>query len=206
MTFDCADPRSLSLFWNATLGYEFPAPPPGFGSVGRLLGHLAARTSSNSASASEDPKGRGPRLFFQRVPEGKTVKNRVHLDVRAAPASWAIERMAALEAECERLVALGRRPARALRARSADEQRPHRHARPRGQRVLPRLMPSVGEGAAAAPLVEEGAYRLLETRKPTVTDPRYDVHRGWLPAHALSCELANLEDQRRVPVTRWDGA
>ena len=27
----------------------------------------------------------GPRLFFQRVPEGKTIKNRVHLDVRAAP-------------------------------------------------------------------------------------------------------------------------
>jgi hypothetical protein len=31
-----------------------------------------------------DPAGQGPRLYFQRVPEGKTAKNRVHLDVRVA--------------------------------------------------------------------------------------------------------------------------
>ena len=54
-----------------------------------------------------DPDGAGPRLFFQQVPEGKTAKNRVHLDVRAAPGLEGDERMAALEAECERLVALG---------------------------------------------------------------------------------------------------
>ena len=41
------------------------------------------------------------------MPEGKTVKNRVHLDVRAAPGLEGDERMAALEAECERLVGLG---------------------------------------------------------------------------------------------------
>ena len=35
----------------------------------------------NSASAIVDPSGPGPRLYFQRVPEPKTVKNRVHLDV-----------------------------------------------------------------------------------------------------------------------------
>jgi hypothetical protein len=46
-------------------------------------------------------------VFFQQVPEGKTVKNRVHLDVRAAPGLRGDERMAALEAECDRLVALG---------------------------------------------------------------------------------------------------
>ena len=54
-----------------------------------------------------DIGGAGPRLFFQRVPEGKTAKNRVHLDVRAAPGLQGEERMTALEAECERLVALG---------------------------------------------------------------------------------------------------
>ena len=59
----------------------------------------------NSASAAEDPDGDGPRLFFQRVPEGKTAKNRVHLDLRAAPGLQGEERMAALETECERLVA-----------------------------------------------------------------------------------------------------
>ncbi len=61
----------------------------------------------NSASAVEDPDGVGPRLFFQQVPEDKVAKNRVHLDVRAAPGLEGEERMAALEEECERLVALG---------------------------------------------------------------------------------------------------
>ena len=106
VTFDCADPRSLSLFWNAVLGYRFPPPPPGFGSWDEFAATLPP-DQRNSASASEDPAGQGPRLFFQRVPEPKTAKNRVHLDVRAAPGLEGEERMAALEAECDRLVALG---------------------------------------------------------------------------------------------------
>ena len=52
-------------------------------------------------------RGLRPRVFFQRVPEGKTVKNRLHLDVRAAPGLEGEERMSALEAEASRLVALG---------------------------------------------------------------------------------------------------
>ena len=47
----------------------------------------------------EDPAGDGPRLAFQRVPEPKTVKNRVHVDV------WAVD--GKLDAEVERLLALG---------------------------------------------------------------------------------------------------
>ncbi|GAA3307784.1 hypothetical protein GCM10020219_007270 [Nonomuraea dietziae] len=66
----------------------------------------------NSSSALEDPDGRGPRLFFQQVPEGKVAKNRVHLDVRAAPGLRGEERMAALEVECDRLVGLGARRVR----------------------------------------------------------------------------------------------
>jgi hypothetical protein len=61
----------------------------------------------NSASAIEDPDGRGPRIFFQQVPEDKIAKNRVHLDVRNAPGLEGDERMAALEVECARLVDLG---------------------------------------------------------------------------------------------------
>ncbi|HWJ83583.1 MAG TPA: VOC family protein [Nocardioides sp.] len=106
VTFDCADPWSQSLFWNEVLGYEHPPPPPGFGSWDDFRSTLPPE-QRNSASASEDPTGKGPRVFFQRVPEGKTVKNRVHLDVRAAPGLQGDERMAALEAECARLVALG---------------------------------------------------------------------------------------------------
>ena len=59
------------------------------------------------APAARPVGGSGPRLFFQRVPEGKTAKNRLHLDVRSAPGLTGDERMAALEADCERLVALG---------------------------------------------------------------------------------------------------
>ena len=61
----------------------------------------------NSRSAIVDPDGKGPRIFFQRVPEGKTVKNRVHLDVRSAPGLEGDERLAALEAEAARLAPLG---------------------------------------------------------------------------------------------------
>jgi hypothetical protein len=106
VTFDCADPRALSSFWNATLGYEFPPPPPSFDSWDAFSETLPPE-QRNMASASVDPAGVGPRLFFQQVPEDKVVKNRVHLDVRAAPGLEGDERMAALEAECERLVALG---------------------------------------------------------------------------------------------------
>jgi hypothetical protein len=61
----------------------------------------------NDQSAIVDPDGDGPRIFFQRVPEGKTVKNRVHLDVRAAPGLADDARRARLREEAERLVGLG---------------------------------------------------------------------------------------------------
>lgn len=61
----------------------------------------------DAASALVDPDGTGPRILFQKVPEPKTAKNRVHLDVRVAPGLEGEERMAALEDECERLVVLG---------------------------------------------------------------------------------------------------
>ena len=108
VTFDCADPRALSLFWCEVLGYEFPPPPPGFATWDDFSASLPPERR-NSASACVDPDGVGPRLFFQRVPEPKTAKNRVHLDVRAAPGLHGQERMAALEAESARLVALGAR-------------------------------------------------------------------------------------------------
>jgi hypothetical protein len=51
------------------------------------------------------------------VPEGKVAKNRVHLDVRVGTGLVGEERLAALEAECARLVALG---AVRVRLRAAD--------------------------------------------------------------------------------------
>ena len=108
VTFDCADPNGLAGFWNEALGYRYDSPPPGFATWEEALDHFEVpEEDRNNASASVDPDERGPRLFFQRVPEGKTAKNRLHLDVRAAPGLEGDARMAALEAECERLVALG---------------------------------------------------------------------------------------------------
>ncbi|SJM58485.1 conserved hypothetical protein SCC24.31c [Actinomycetales bacterium JB111] len=116
ITFDSHDPRALSAFWQHAIGYLHPAPP-GVELPPDVDGQAAWDEFSestgmplelrNSASALVDPDGDGPRLFFQQVPEDKTAKNRVHLDIRAAPGLEGDARMAALEAECERLVALG---------------------------------------------------------------------------------------------------
>ncbi|MFE3201645.1 VOC family protein [Embleya sp. NPDC055664] len=116
VTFDAHDPKALSTFWRDALGYVHPAPPgvdlpEGADPLAAWDDFLARigvpEEQRNSRSAIEDPDGRGPRVFFQQVPEGKTAKNRVHLDVRAAPGLRGEERMAALEAECTRLEALG---------------------------------------------------------------------------------------------------
>jgi catechol 2,3-dioxygenase-like lactoylglutathione lyase family enzyme len=108
VTFDCADPGALASFWCEVLGYRIDPPPEGFASWDAFLDSVGVpQERRNDRSACSDPDGAGPRLFFQKVPEGKSAKNRVHLDVRAAPGLAGDDRMAALEAEAERLVALG---------------------------------------------------------------------------------------------------
>ncbi|MBN9101127.1 MULTISPECIES: VOC family protein [unclassified Pseudonocardia] len=108
VTIDCADPNMLAGFWCEVLGYVYAAPPPGFANWDAALDAFGVPPERrNDASAVIDPDGAGPRLFFQRVPEGKTTKNRLHLDVRAAPGRTGDQRMAALEREADRLVALG---------------------------------------------------------------------------------------------------
>lgn len=108
ITFDCSDPDALAKFWAAALGYELQPPPEGFDSWDDALKAFGVPESEwNSKSAITPLEGHGPRIFFQRVPEGKTVKNRVHLDVRTAPQLQGDERMAALEAEADRLEAMG---------------------------------------------------------------------------------------------------
>ncbi|WP_368857021.1 VOC family protein [Umezawaea beigongshangensis] len=77
-----------------------------------------------SAFACVDPSGVDPRPFFQRVPEGEVVKNRLHLDVRVGTGLVGEERLAALEAECARLIALGAVRVRLLRADGVDESCP----------------------------------------------------------------------------------
>ncbi|MFF0490941.1 VOC family protein [Nocardia sp. NPDC003482] len=120
VTFDCADPERVARFWCEILGYVVPPPPRGFASWQEFDSALPAERQG-SAFACVDPNGVGPRLFFQRVPEGKVVKNRVHLDVRVGTGLTGDERLAALEAECARLVALGAVRVRLLAADGFNE-------------------------------------------------------------------------------------
>ncbi|MET8978304.1 VOC family protein [Streptomyces sp. NPDC004539] len=116
ITFDAHEPRALSEFWREALGYVTPAPPgveladgaDVWAAWHEFLGKVGVPEAEwESKAAIEDPEGQGPRVFFQRVPEGKTAKNRVHLDIRAAPGLTDDARTVALEAEAARLVALG---------------------------------------------------------------------------------------------------
>ena len=119
VTFDCAEPGRVARFWCEVLGYVAP-PPEGFATWDDFDRSLPPE-QRGSWSACSDPSGAGPRLFFQRVPEGKAVKNRLHLDVRVGTGLAGAERLAALEAECARLVALGAVRVRLLPADEDNE-------------------------------------------------------------------------------------
>src|SRR4051794_31178826 len=120
LTFDCADPERVARFWCEVLGYVVPPPPEGFASWDEVDRALPVQ-QQGSMFACVDPSGVGPRLFFQRVPEGKVVKNRVHVDVRVGTGLEGDERLAALEAECARLVELGAVRGRLLLADGTNE-------------------------------------------------------------------------------------
>jgi hypothetical protein len=115
LTVDCADPGRLVEFWCAALGYVPEPAPAGWASwleYWRAAGipDEDLEGAEDGSGAVVDPHGVLPRIWFQQVPEGKTTKNRLHLDVRHTPgrehAPYA-ERRPAVEAEAQRLVRLG---------------------------------------------------------------------------------------------------
>jgi hypothetical protein len=69
VTFDSAEPEHVARFWCDVLGYVVPPPPEGFATWDDFDGALTPE-DQGSAFACIDPSGVGPRLFFQRVPEG----------------------------------------------------------------------------------------------------------------------------------------
>ena len=85
LSIDCADPVALARFWSEVLGR--PVNP--------------GADAENAAIDVTDPAS-GPRLAFHKVPEPKTVKNRLHLDLRTDQ----------FEAESKRLIGLGATPVR----------------------------------------------------------------------------------------------
>lgn len=120
VTFDCAGPDALAHFWADALGYQLDNPPAGYETWHAYLKDIGVPEEEwDEGSAIVDPDGRGPRVYFQQVPEGKTAKNRLHLDLdvgggRAAPLE---QRRAAVNEAAARLAGLGAR-----RLYEAEEQ------------------------------------------------------------------------------------
>ena len=91
---DCADPHRLARFWSEAMHYEIEDNND---QVKALIEQglvtrdetmeVDGRLFFSTAVAINDPAGTGPRVLFQVVPEAKTVKNRVHLDLRFPPES-----------------------------------------------------------------------------------------------------------------------
>ena len=123
VTFDAADPPALAAFWGEAIGYVEQDPPDGFDSwEAWAVANDVPREDWDKYDSRVDPDGVGPRLYFQRVPEPKTAKNRVHLDLavsggRGTP-SEEIRRQVA--AAVERAVAAG-----ATKLREVDELGEH---------------------------------------------------------------------------------
>jgi hypothetical protein len=80
VTFDCANPRAVAEFGRPCSGTS-TLRSHGFDSWDAFDASLPVE-SQGWTWVCQGPDGAGPRLFFQRVPEAKTVKNRLHLDVR----------------------------------------------------------------------------------------------------------------------------
>lgn len=111
ITIDCADPDVMSRFWAEALHYRLQPPPEGFATWAEYwisVGVPEEETGPGHDSII-DPTGNGPRIWFQVVPEAKSIKNRLHFDVlvgggRSVPRE---ERRARVDAEAARLTALG---------------------------------------------------------------------------------------------------
>lgn len=111
VTFDCADPHVLADWWAEALGWTVEPSDPEF--IRRMIAeghatpadtreHRGALVWKDGAAINhpDDPAGPGGRrILFQLVPEAKTVKNRVHLDIRVGAEN--------VEAEAQRWIERG---------------------------------------------------------------------------------------------------
>jgi len=131
LVIDCADPDLLARFWAEALHYVIEPPPAGFDSWDDFYRSIGVPDEELGVGADSiaDPNGEGPRIWFQVVPDTKSVKNRLHLDVHASGAFGTQDgtsdttpdvTRARVEAEAARLVALGATRLRALTDEGLD--------------------------------------------------------------------------------------
>lgn len=97
IVFDSSHPASTARFWAQALD-DFEIAPYDEEELARLrsIGINDPEDDPNVLLVGRD--GRLPRIFFQLVPEGKRVKNRVHLDLSTADAAAEVKRLCALGA------------------------------------------------------------------------------------------------------------
>jgi hypothetical protein len=110
LTIDSSDPAKLAAFWADALGYVEAEPPDGYESWNAWLkDNGVPKKEWNDAAYLSDPAGQGPTLSFLKVPEAKTAKNRMHLDLKVGGGRHqsAKKRRSRIEKAVERLVAAG---------------------------------------------------------------------------------------------------
>lgn len=85
LTIDCASPGRLARFWAEALGYTDALAPEGYESWPDWFRALeVAEDEWDDGAYLVDPEGRLPGLSLLKVPESKTAKNRVHLDLQVS--------------------------------------------------------------------------------------------------------------------------
>ncbi|HEX4087773.1 MAG TPA: VOC family protein [Trebonia sp.] len=140
VTIDCVDPARLAAFWCQALGYIEDPPPEGFASWEAWLAAAGVPPEEWADGAFiADPEGVLPAISFLKVPQPKTAKNRVHVDVQAGggrggpwEARWPLV--------TEAVGRLGRRD-RHPGGCASRHPGPHGAGRSGGQRVLRAVIP-----------------------------------------------------------------
>ncbi|MFD8568788.1 VOC family protein [Streptomyces sp. NPDC059639] len=88
LTIDCSDPQRMVTFWAEALGYVPEPAPAGHATWRAYWASMGVPEEELPPGAGDipesiiDPSGRGPRVWFQQVPEPKTAKNRWHFDLK----------------------------------------------------------------------------------------------------------------------------
>src|ERR1043165_4858973 len=85
LTFDCHDAEGMARFWTVARGYRDCPPPEGWDTWEAWLEHFGVPEEEWGDGASlQDPQGVLPKISFLRVPEPKTAKNRLHIDLQVS--------------------------------------------------------------------------------------------------------------------------
>ena len=113
LTIDCVNPTRMEEFWAPVLDYAVQPPPDGFATMNDYYLSIGVPEDEidpdgDGTDRIFDPDGGGPRIWFQPVPERKSVKNRFHFDVYVADRSAPMkEIIATVDAKVAELVERG---------------------------------------------------------------------------------------------------